>query len=214
MRNKLITKELLAKNRRCWKFNKKHSDMFSQDGEEVVVYDSNDIFINKHDKHKRWKYHVTIMNVSNDPEYPWNVHIDNEDYDSIAGFEVKDIDHLNFMLEGYNIHVDSELNIGYVEPSWIGDELIARHAVKIARHYIRHTNSYPGEDGLTWKTWRKIVGHIIFSLEYVRDTDWAIDVHDWYVERYGVNSEEYKKFHQRVDDGLVLFGRYFTHLSW
>lgn len=214
MRNKQITKELLAQNRRYWKFNKKQSDLFSQNGEEVVVYDSNDVFINKYDKHKKWKYHVTIMNVTNDPRYPWNVHIDNEDCDSIAGFNVKDLDHLNLMLEGYNIYIDSELNIGYLEPSWIGSELIARHALGIIKHYIRHTNSYPGEEGMTWKTWRKIVCHIIFSLEYIQDTDWEMDVHDWYAERYGENSEEYKKFHQRVNDGLVLFGRYFNHLSW
>ena len=212
MRNKQITKELLAENYRCWKFNKKQSDLFSQNGEEVVVYDSNDEFLNKYDK--KWKYHVSIMNISNDPQYPWNVHIDNEDFDSIAGFNVKDLDHLNMMIESYNIHIDSKLNIGYVEPSWIGGELIARHAAMIARHYIRHTNSYPGEEGMTWKVWRKIVGHIIFSLEYIRDTDWELDIHDWYAEHYGVNSEEYKKFHQRVNDGLVLFGRYFNHLSW
>ena len=180
-------------------------------GEDVVVFDSNDAFITKYDK--RWKYHVTIMNVSNNPEYPWNIHIDNDDFDSLAGFEVKDLDHLNQMVMGYNIHVSEDLTIGYVEPSWLGDVLMARANLFVIKHYIRHTQAYPPD--LTWKKWRKIVGHVIFSLECIGNTDWMMDVHDWFIERYpNDNHEHWEKFNDRIDEGLMLFGKYFGHFSW
>ena len=211
MRNKQITKELLEKSN-YWKYNEKQSKLMTGGlGEDVFVFDSKDRLISKYDQ--RWKYHVTIMNVSNNPEYPWNVHIDNQDFDSLAGFEVKDLDHLNQMVMGYNIHVSQDMTISYLEPSWIGDVLMARHNLYVIKHYIRHTQAYPPE--LSWKEWRKIVGHIIFSLECIGDTEWMMDVHDWFIKKYPNDKREHwEKFYDRIEEGMMLFGKYFGHFSW
>ena len=205
-----ITNEYFEHNP-LWVLDVKTSKMMSEAEHEVAhFYDLDHETLNEHNP--RLRVFITASDVCNIPG-GWNFHIDNADHNTIASFTVTTFEEANHHLSMYGIWLPNDSDVSVVEPDWIGDAVMANTALMVVRRYKRNTNGYPPD--LTWEEWHKILNKIIFSLTLTAGTTAIDKAYEWYRAKYGdLTRREWDAFIDRYQEGLQLFGKYFTYLNW
>lgn len=187
---------------------------------ELIIFESNTKRIRR--SCSKWDVYVTVtFGIDNlTGGQATNFHIDNCDRCSIASFDVETLEQANQILGVYNIRLGDPCASLYIDPTWIGDEVIAEYALPIITSLARKTIAYPttlnDDEDIAWKEWRKILGSIIFSLHQVQH-DHTFDAYDFFNKKYPDKfqfQQVWDCYYNRVQKGLENFGKYFCYLSW
>lgn len=203
-----ITNEYFEHNPR-WIFDGWTSKVLSEnEHESIYFYDLDYEFLHKYNP--KFDVYITVSNMSNIPG-GWNFHIDNCDHSTIASFDVTTFEQANHHLSMYGVWLSNDFDVSTVEPDWIGDAVIANTALMVVKRYKRNTNSYPPD--ITWEEWHKILNKIIFSLTLTTTDDSMDRTYGWYKAKYD-DLTHWEAFINRYQEGLQLFGKYFTYLNW
>lgn len=182
---------------------------------DIIAFESNTDHIRE--SYAQWNMYLTVTFGTDNLTGGRGVyfHLDNGDHDSIASFDVETVEQANQILGVYNIRLAKDCPL-YFDPTWAGDEVIAEFALPIVISLLRKTNAMPPD--LTWKEWRKILRGIIFALHQVAQSERMMDAHDWFIEKFGSERDEYwskwEEYNDRIQIGLENFGKYFTYLNW
>jgi hypothetical protein len=186
----------------------------------IVAFESNTDHIRQY--YHKWDKYLTVAfgvdNLTGGKGAYFT--LDNGDGDTIASFDVETLQQANQILGVYSIRISKNCDL-YFDPTWAGDMVIAEYALPIIISLARKTNSYPpdldNDCTMAWKTWRMILGSIIFSLHQLQQ-DRIKDSYDWYVTKYGPNHDDYwpkwEVYFDRVQEGIENFGKYFQYLNW
>lgn len=103
----------------------------------------------------------------------------------------------------------------YVNPkeTWNLDVTLARYILPRLKLYKKLTIAYPGcGEANTFEKWVEILDKMIWSFEQVASCyeceEWKFDMNDssW--------REKMRTMNKRMDDGLMLFAKYYRSLGW
>ena len=90
--------------------------------------------------------------------------------------------------------------------TWNLDYIIAKFSLPRVKRFKQLSNGFPGD--CTEAEWNIIIDKIIYSLEAsLKDFNGNL-----YADCFVL--EDYEKINKKMDEGFVLFGKYFRDLWW
>ena len=205
-----IYEEYFKSRSHTWIYQEADSAMLSQvHNKPVCCYTSNLEALRAY--YPNFKLTVTVRNISNMGDGYWSFHIDNEDMQSIARFDVRTFEDANRVLLIYGMRLDKNCGLPHL-PEWNLTKVMAEQLEPLVRRYAKESKGYyPEMQVENYKEWRRILGRIIFALAMWRLDDDIIDHYDYLIKKFPEKEamKKWEDFWNRMDEGMALFGKYF-----
>ena len=97
----------------------------------------------------------------------------------------------------------------YVNPNetWALDQNIAKYILPRLKLFKKDSIAYPGIDDMdTPEKWDEALDKMICAFEYLEKDDYGIAVENY--------KDEWEKVKPKIEEGLSLFAKWYTHLNW
>ena len=102
----------------------------------------------------------------------------------------------------------------YVNPRemWQLDCIIAKYILPRLKMYKKLTGAYPGYDeASTPEKWDELLDKMIWSFEQAAN---YYEIYESIDYKGSAWKEKYKELNDKVQEGLMLFAKWFQHLGW
>lgn len=205
-----IYEEYFKSRPQTWIYQEADSAMLSQVyNKPVCCYTSNLEALRAY--YPNFKLTVTVRNISNMGDGYWSFHIDNEDMQSIAKFDVNTFQDANRVLLIYGMRLSVGGDLPHL-PEWNLTEVMAEQMEQLIRRYAKESKGYYPDEAGSYKEWRRILGRIIFALTMYSQGGDMVNYYDFLTNRF--TEEEVNKkwddFWGRLNEGITLFAKYFN----